>query len=268
MIDGNLKLRVIIMAVVAGFSFLSYLGKESVNPVTGERQRVSLTREQEIAMGIRSAPEMAQQFGGLTTDPELAATVSAVGERIVARSVAARSGYPFTFHVLADARTVNAFALPGGPIFITHALLSRLENEDQLAGVLAHEVGHVIARHSAERLAKQELTAGLTGAVVMGAGSYELGRVAQMVGGFVTMKYGRDDELEADRLGLCLMADAGYRPQALSGVMRILAKASGGSRMPEFASTHPSSANRVQQIESLLTELPRVCHAGSGRASR
>jgi predicted Zn-dependent protease len=167
--------------------------------------------------------------------------------------------------VLADRNTVNAFALPGGPIFITLALLSRLENEDQLAGVLAHEVGHVIARHSAERLAKQELTAGLTGAVVMGAGSYEMGRVAQMVGGFVTMKYGRDDELEADRLGLCLMAEAGYRPQALSGVMRILAKASGGSRMPEFASTHPSSTNRLQQIKAMLGDLPRLCRAGTAR---
>jgi predicted Zn-dependent protease len=265
MIVGNIKLRLIIMAVVAAFSFFSYLGKESVNPITGERQRVSLTREQEIAMGLRSAPEMAQQFGGLSSDPEIVAAVAKVGERIVARSVAARSGYPFTFHVLADPNTVNAFALPGGPIFITLALLSRLESEDQLAGVLAHEVGHVIARHSAERLAKQELTAGLTGAVVMGAGSYEMGRVAQMVGSFVTMKYGREDELEADRLGLCLMAEAGYRPQALSGVMRILAKASGGSRMPEFASTHPSSANRVQQIQALLAELPRICHAGRAR---
>lgn len=265
MISGNLKLRLIIMAAVAAFSFFSYLGKESVNPITGERQRVSLTREQEIAMGLRSAPEMAQQFGGLSNDPALVAAVATVGERIVARSVAARSGYPFTFHVLADPNTVNAFALPGGPIFITLALLSRLDNEDQLAGVLAHEVGHVIARHSAERLAKQELTAGLTGAVVMGAGSYEMARVAQMVGSFVTMKYGRDDELEADRLGLCLMAEAGYEPRALSGVMHILAKASGGSRMPEFASTHPSSANRVQQIEALLTELPRICHAGKAR---
>ncbi len=265
MIDGNLRVRLIIMAVIGAFSFFSYLGKESVNPITGERQRVSLTHEQEIAMGMRSAPEMAQQFGGLSTDPELTAVVTRVGERILARSVAARSGYPFSFHVLADRNTVNAFALPGGPIFITLALLSRLENEDQLAGVLAHEVGHVIARHSAERLAKQELTAGLTGAVVMGAGSYEMGRVAQMVGGFVTMKYGRDDELEADRLGLCLMAEAGYRPQALSGVMRILAKASGGSRMPEFASTHPSSTNRLQQIKAMLGDLPRLCQTGVAR---
>lgn len=259
MLTGNFKMRLLIMLAIAGFSFFSYLGKQSFNPVTGEKQHVSLTQEQEIAMGLQSAPEMAQQFGGVVSDDKISGLVKRVGDRIVAESIAVNSGYPFAFHVLADDRTVNAFALPGGQIFITLALLTRLETEDQLAGILGHEVGHVIARHSAEHLAKQELTSGLTGAVVMGAGSYEMARVAQMVGGLINMKYGRDDELESDHLGVCLMAQAEYDPRALTDVMKILAEASGGSRQPEFASSHPSPDNRIQQIEAHLADLGQAC---------
>ncbi len=259
MLNGNLKLRLIIMLAVAAFSFFSYLGKQSINPVTGEKQHVSMSQDQEVAMGLQSAPEMAQQFGGVVGDDKVQQLVKGIGQRVVAQSVAASSGYPFDFHVLADARTVNAFALPGGQIFITLALLTRLETDDQLAGVLGHEVGHVIARHSAEHMAKQELTSGLTGAVVMGAGSYEMARVAQMVGGLINMKYGRGDELEADRLGVCLMSQAGYDPLALVAVMRILEEASGGSRQPEFASSHPSPVNRVQQIETHIANLEQTC---------
>lgn len=247
------------MIVVAAFSFFSYLFDRSVNPVTGETQHVALSQEQEVALGLNSAPEMAAQFGGVVSDERVQRLVKNIGQKIVAQSVAAGSGYPFDFHVLADAKTVNAFALPGGQIFITVALLSRLKSDDQLAGVLGHEVGHVIARHSAEHMAKQKLTAGLTGAVVIGAGSYEMGRVAQMVGGLINMKYGREDELESDRFGVCLMAQAGYDPAALIDVMKILAAASGGSRQPEFASSHPSSENRVQQIEAHLNNLAATC---------
>lgn len=261
--NGNLKFRLIIMVALAAFSLLSYLGKQSVNPITGETQHISLSQEQEVAMGLQSAPQMAEQFGGVIADARIQRLVKDLGRRIVTESVAARSGYPFDFHVLADPKTVNAFALPGGQIFITAALLTRLESTDQLAGVLGHEVGHVIARHSAEHIAKQQLTSGLTGAVVMGAGSYEMGRVAQMVGGLINMKYGRTDELEADRLGVCLMAQAGFDPRALIDVMRILEAASGGSRQPEFASSHPSPANRVQQIEAHLANLPATCALGA-----
>ncbi len=259
MLNGNMKLRLIIMLAVAAFSFFSYLGKQSVNPITGEKQHVSLSREQEVAMGLQSAPEMAQQFGGVVSDEKIQRLVKGIGQRVVAQSIAANSGYPFDFHVLADDKTVNAFALPGGQIFITVALLARLETDDQLAGVLGHEVGHVIARHSAEHMAKQELTSGLTGAVVMGAGSYEMARVAQMVGGLINMKYGREDELESDRLGVCLMSQSGFDPSELIAVMRILESASGGSRQPEFASSHPSPANRVQQIEAHLANLEQSC---------
>mgnify|MGYP001207736565 FL=1 len=153
------KIQLIIGLVVAAFSLLSYFGSSSINPITGEKQHVGgMSPKEEVAMGLQSAPQMAAQMGGLTQDARARQLVAAVGAKVVAGSVAAKSGYPFKFHTLADPRTVNAFALPGGQIFITMSLLSRLETEGQLAAVLAHEVGHVIARHSAEHIAKDQLT--------------------------------------------------------------------------------------------------------------
>jgi beta-barrel assembly-enhancing protease len=244
-------MRAIVAALVALFGVLSYCTGTSDNPITGEQQRVRLTAEQEVELGRKLAPQMAAQFGGVSADParEL---VSRVGSRIVAQSSAARASYRFNFHLLADTRTVNAFALPGGQIFITQALLKLLKSEDEVAGVLGHEVGHVLARHSAEHLAKQQLTQQLIGAIAIGSGSYDATQLAQLAGSLINMKHGRDDELESDTLGLRLMREAGYDPRAMLSVMQKLEKASGGSRQPEFASTHPSPANRIARIREQL----------------
>ncbi len=247
------KAQLIIAVLVAAFSLFSYFGSSSMNPITGEKQHVAgMTPKDEVAMGLQSAPQMAQQMGGLSQDARARALVAQVGGKVVAQSVAAKSGYPFKFHTLADPRTVNAFALPGGQVFITMSLLSKLETEGQLAGVLGHEVGHVLARHSAEHIAKDQLTQGLTGAFAMGSGSMSAQQIGQVVGQMAMMKYGRDDELEADSLGLRLMAEAGYDPRAMIRVMQILEKASGGSRQPEFQSSHPSPPHRIEEINAKL----------------
>jgi beta-barrel assembly-enhancing protease len=249
-------MRLIIAAAVALFGALSYFMSSSENPITGEKQRVSLTAEQEVAMGRQLAPQMAAQFGGVSKSAA-AERVSRVGTAIVARSSASRTPYKYSFYLLADPKTVNAFALPGGQIFITEALLRLLESEDELAGVLGHEVGHVLARHSAEHLAKQQLTQSLIGAVAIGSGSYETAQLAQLAGSLVNMKHGREDELESDSLGLRLMREAGYDPRAMISVMQKLEKASGGSRQPEFASTHPNPGNRIARIKEQLEKSPR-----------
>lgn len=255
---GNaLKMRLIIGLVVAGFAFFSFLSKREVNPTTGQVQYISLTRDQEIAMGLQAQPQMIQQFGGMDPDPEAQALVDIVGERLVRNSFAVRSEYPFEFTLLADDQTINAFALPGGPIFITAALFNQLETEGQLAGVLGHEIGHVIARHGAQRIAKQELTEGLTGAVVMaacdgGQSCQGTAQMAQMVGNMVNMKYGRGDELESDDLGLQIMLEAGYDPSAMIRVMDILESSAGGARQPEFMSTHPDPGNRREKIREFV----------------
>jgi predicted Zn-dependent protease len=241
--------RLIIAVVIALIALVGYFTKTSVNPLTGETQRVALSPEQEIALGMKSAPEMAAQMGGVSRSEQARALVRRVGERLVSRSLAAKSPYKYSFHVLADPRTVNAFALPGGPIFITEALLRQLKTEGELAAVLGHEIGHVIARHSSERLAKQQLTQGLIGALVVGSGDYTTAQIGQMVGGMINMKYGREDELESDALGVRIAAEAGYDPRAMVRVMEVLAKASGGSRQPEFVSTHPAPENRAARIQ-------------------
>ena len=248
------KGRLVIAGIIALFAIVTYFSSTTENPLTGEKQRVAMTPDQEIALGYKSAPQMAAQMGGLSQNEKAKALVKQLGEKLVAQSFAAKSPYKFSFHVLADPKTVNAFALPGGPVFITEGLLRQLKTEAELAGVLGHEIGHVIARHSSERLAKQQLTQGLLGALVVGSGDYTTAQIGQVVGNMINMSYGRDDELESDALGIRIMAEAGYDPRAMVRVMEVLAKASGGSRQPEFVSTHPAPENRSERIKQEIAK--------------
>jgi beta-barrel assembly-enhancing protease len=256
----SLNMRMLIGLAMAAFAVISYFGSRTYNPVTGENQYVKITEQQEIAMGLQAAPEMARQHGGLHPDAKAQALVDRVGQKLVQSGAARQTNYRYDFHLLADTETVNAFALPGGQVFITAALAQRLQTEGQLAGVLGHEIGHVVARHGAERIAQQELTQGLTGALVLATydpnnpSSQRTAQVGMMIAQLVNLKYGRDDELESDKLGVRFMADAGYDPRALTGVMKILEAASGGSRQPEFFSTHPNPDNRIGRIQEAVKE--------------
>ena len=261
---GFSKGRILIALAVALFSILSYCGSRSYNPFTEEEQYVSISKEQEIALGLQAAPEMAEQFGGLDPDQAAQAFVDEVGQRIVVANDLSESEYPFEFHLLADRETINAFALPGGQMFITAALFDQLETEGQLAGVLAHEVVHVVARHSAQQMANAQLTQGLTGAAVIAAydpndpRSQGTAQVAALIGQMINMKFGRDDELQSDELGVLYMAEAGYDPRSLITVMEILAQAGGPNRPPEFFSTHPNPDNRIENIqEAIESVFPR-----------
>src|SRR5687768_2672710 len=247
--------RLLIAALIALMAIVTYFSSTSENPLTGEKQRVAMSPEQEIALGYKSAPEMAAQMGGISQNEKAQTLVKQLGQRLVAQSFAAKSPYKFGFYVLADPKTVNAFALPGGPIFITEGLLRLLKSEAELAGVLGHEIGHVIARHSSERLAKERLTQGLIGAATVGTGDFTTAQIGQMVGSMINMRYGREDELESDALGIRIMAEGGYDPRAMIGVMETLAKASSGSRQPEFFSTHPNPENRQARIREQIEKL-------------
>ena len=242
----------IIAVVLAGFALCKYYSSSQLNEVTGKTQHISITADQEIALGLESTPYMIEQFGGLHPDPEGQKLVKEIGQRIVQNSDAKNTPYQYDFHLLADQQTVNAFALPGGQVFITAALITQFESEDQLAGVLGHEIGHVVARHGAERIAKEELTQGLTGAAVIATGDYTTAQAAQMIGNLIHMSYGRDQELESDDLGVRFMTQSGFNPEALISVMEILEKASGGKSQPEFMSTHPSPVNRIQKIKEAI----------------
>lgn len=253
--------RVLVALGIAAISIIGYLGSKSYNPITEEDQYVAITPEQEIALGLQAAPEMAREFGGLDPDPSQQAYVDEVCENLIQNSEAKNTDWPFECHLLADDQTINAFALPGGQVFITSALFDELETDGQLAGVLAHEIGHVIARHSAQQIAKAQLTQGLTGAVVVASydpqdpNSRSAAYMAQIIGQLVNMKFGRDDELQSDRLGVQFMAEAGYDPRALLRVMEILAASTEGGRPPEFFSTHPNPDNRIARIQQAIQEI-------------
>ena len=250
---GRFKLMLIIGLGMAAFQAFKFYTNTQTNPITGEEQRVQWTTEEEVGIGLQSAPQMAQQHGGLHPDERAREHVSSVGKRLVNNSIVRRSQYPFQFHLLRDDRTVNAFALPGGQVFITAALYSKFENEDQLAGVLGHEIGHVIHRHGAERMASSGFIQGLIQSVMIGSGGNgSVAQAASVVGNYSSMSYGRDQELESDDFGVRLMMEADYDAENLIGVMDILEAASGGGAKPEFQSSHPSPENRRQKIKESI----------------
>ncbi|MCB0400142.1 MAG: M48 family metalloprotease [Winogradskyella sp.] len=245
---GNFKVRILIALAVVAFAFIRNWSQRETNPYTGRVQAISLSPDQEIAIGLQSAPGMAQQHGGLHPNSQYQALVDDVGNKLVNNSVAKNTPYQYDFHLLADENTINAFALPGGQIFITYALFSKLENQDQLAGVLGHEIGHVLGKHSNERITDSKKWQ----TIVMGAGAIDMDGVAQQIGQGQLLKNGRGDELESDELGVKFMIDAGYNPEELIGVMEILKAAAGPNRVPEFQSTHPDPENRIEKIREAI----------------
>jgi len=259
---GGNGIRLLIGAGIILFGVISYYMKSDTNPVTGEKQRVAMSPDQEMQLGLQAAPQMAQEMGGRVpaSDPR-AALVASIGGKLVASSQAAKSPYAgnFNFYLLGDAQTVNAFALPGGQIFITIALFDKLENEAQLAGVLGHEIGHVINRHGAEHMAKGQLGQMIVTGVMVGA-SDEGGKgqvaaaAAMMANQMLQLKYSRSDELESDDYGLRYMASAGYDPKEMIRVMQILKEASGSRGGSAMLQTHPDPDARIAAIEKYLKE--------------
>ena len=191
--DGG-KLRWVIAIVIAAVALFSFWGSRQRNPVTGEMQHVAMTVDQEKALGLQAAPQMLQQMQARVLDPRSdprAALVAEVGRRLVESSEAGRSPYVgnFNFHLIEDDQA-NAFALPGGQIFITTPLYEAMENEAQLAGVLGHEIGHVIHRHSSEHMAKGKLGQMLATAAGVGADDMRVAMGAQMANQMLQLKYG------------------------------------------------------------------------------
>jgi len=245
------------LLVAIGALATYYFGTESYeNPVTGRVQRVALNPKEEIALGLNTAPEMARQHGGEHPDANLRAHVDRIGERLrAANPDLNQSPYQFDFHLLADEETVNAFALPGGQVFITYGLMKLLKTDDEIAGVLGHEAGHVVGRHSVEQMAKAQLSQGLVSAVVVAGGDEYgagAGQVAQFVSQLKNTAYSRDHELESDLLGVRFMKRAGYDPNAMIRVMEVLQQASRGGSSPEFLSTHPDPGNRIERIKKII----------------
>lgn len=256
--SSSLKIRFVIALGIALFTFISYMMKEDVNEITGEKQRVSLTEQQEIKLGLQALPTIIQRHHGEYPDQKAQDYVDQIGNRLLKnlnvslQKAGRHNPYQFDFHLLNDDQVINAFALPGGQIFITAALFKQLETEGQLAGVLGHEIGHVLSRHGAQQMAKQELTQGLVGAASVAGGDVNSTQMARIIGSMVNMKYGRNDELESDRWGVKLLVMSGYDPHAMIGVMDILKRSAGAGKKPEIFSTHPDPGNRIEQIRNYI----------------
>ena len=197
--------------------------------------------------------------GAVDPNNPMAAEVKKIGGKIAGTDTARRGPWQYDYHLLGDRRTVNAFALPGGQIFITVALLGKLQDESQLAGVLGHETGHVIERHSAQQMAQQNRNQMLVLATGVGASDDQSNRgqmaaaAAAMAAQMSQLKYSRGDEIEADTWGVKLMVEAGYDPRGMIGVMTVLEDATkGGGHQPEMLLTHPYPEHRKQLLQAAL----------------
>lgn len=206
-----------------------------------------ISRQQEIQLGLQARPQFEQEFGGLYPDADVQRYVQEVGMDLAGETD--RRDLPWEFRVL-DSDQVNAFALPGGFIYITKGLLFNLENEAQLAAVLGHEVAHVARRHSVQQLQRAQLVQGgaLLAGLFGGESAAAVGDIGQVVAGLALMKYGRDQEKEADVAGLKYLAREGYQPEASVRVMETLGRLGGPRSAPEFLSSHPDPGSRQEYL--------------------
>jgi predicted Zn-dependent protease len=228
----------------------------ATNPATGKHQLSLVPQSQEIAMGKEAAAEVSQSIG-LYDNARLQEYVSGVGHRLAATSE--RPDLPWSFKVVDDS-AVNAFALPGGPIFVTRGLLAHMENEAQLASVIGHEIGHVTAKHSVSQISKAQLAQlGLGLGMVFSDTVRELGQLGMAGMQVLFLKFGRDDENQADELGLRYALRARYDAREMPPVFATLKRVSEegeGSRLPEWLSTHPDPEHRIEKVEARLAKQP------------
>jgi predicted Zn-dependent protease len=229
----------------------------STNPATGKRQLALISEGQEVAMG-READQQIQQQLGLYPDPELQAYVSRIGRKLAADSE--RPDLPWTFRVVDDP-VVNAFALPGGFIYVTRGLMTHLNSEAELVSVLGHEIGHVTGRHSVEQMSKAQLAQiGLIAGAIVKPELANYGDLASTGLQLLFLKYGRDDEREADDLGLRYLDREGYDPRQMAEVFETLGRVGSQQkqgRIPNWLSTHPAPENRIARINEHVAKSGR-----------
>src|SRR5215210_2537752 len=214
------------------------------------------TPEQDIELGRRSAQQIAQQVP-ILRDERLTAYVQGLGKKLAAKA----PGYPFTYQFAVIAtKEINAFALPGGYIFVNAGTLAAAKNEGELAGVIAHEISHVALRHGTNQASKAYVAQrGIDILRTIAGGSRNADEMIQTSGGaganMVFLKFGRTAETQADIEGAHIMADAGYDPRDMANFFKTLQERSRGQRVPEFLSDHPDPGNRIESINREMSKL-------------
>jgi len=224
---------------------LAFVAGCAVNPITGTKELMLFPEEHDVELGAGYAPEIEKELGGRIPNDAVQNYIDSVGQRIAAVSHKPSIEYHFT---AVEDDSVNAFALPGGYIFITKGMLAKLQNEQQLAAILGHEITHVVARDTAAAMSKEIGISLLLSAAASADTSQGVLTAADLARQILGLKYSRQDEYEADIGGLEYMVRAGYNPYGMLETMQILERESGSASVPEFFSTHPSPANRQGYI--------------------
>ena len=230
-----------------------------------------MSRDNQRALGLQAAAQVYQQMPVLPDDSPEARYIRQLGRKLVA-TIPPQYSWPFEFHVVAQ-KEINAFALPGGPMFVNIGTITAAANEAELAGVMAHEMSHVYMQHSAKQASKAQTTglvAGLAeaalGATVGAKGGGMVGQLGQMGVQFgaqgLMLKYSRTDEAQADAVGAIILYHAGYNPRALADFFKTL-ESQGGKTPPQWLSDHPNPGNREQAIEKEIRNWPPQYYASN-----
>ncbi|WP_090333709.1 M48 family metalloprotease [Dyadobacter koreensis] len=211
--------KALIISVVMLTAVVTYLlssRKAQPNPVTGEMQHIIMTPDQEVSLGIEWAPELAIRFGGIYQNGDADKKVKTIGKKLVSSSAIARSPYQFDFHVLADSHTVDAFALPGGQIFLTSGLYKKLKTNDEIAAILSHQIGHVIGRHASEKLFKTSIFVGIVNPDTIVISELPPRLISKYLSDFIKLHYDGQEENEANHLGIGYATQAGFNQGSFS----------------------------------------------------
>jgi predicted Zn-dependent protease len=230
--------------------------------------RVSYSKDQQQQLGLQASQEVYKQMPVLPDSSPVTQYVQQVGRKLSA-VIPQQNSWPYQFHVVQQ-KEINAFALPGGPIFINVGTITAADNEAQLAGVMAHEMSHVYMQHSIKQAEKAQLAQGLAGLLgaLIGSSGGLVGSLAQagiqIGGGMVMLKYSRDDEAQADAVGAIIMYKAGYDPRALPAFFQKLE--SQGGQPPQFLSDHPNPGNRVAAVDREIAGWPARKYLASSQA--
>jgi len=243
-------MRVVVFLLVAGAVSAACVR----NPATGKHELMLVSESQEIQMGQQADSQVIASIG-LYPDPALQSYVQGLGTRLATTSE--RPNLSWTFRVVDDP-AVNAFAIPGGFVYVTRGILAHMTTEAELATVMGHEIGHVTARHTAHEMSREQV-AGL-GLAIGSIASSQIARyagVASQALGVLFLKFSRDNENQADELGVRYSSRANYDSRQMVDVMRVLDKitAQGGGRLPEWLATHPDPGNRIAHINAVIARM-------------
>lgn len=255
-----------IVSVLAVVIAVPVLAVSPSVPQLPEPGRVSMSREDQRTLGLKAAAEVYKQMPVLPDSDPITQYVQRLGKKLV-KQIPPQNSWPYEFHVVQQ-KEINAFALPGGPMFVNIGTITAAQNEAQLAGVMAHEMSHVYMQHSAKQSGKllPNILSGLgqvAGAVIGGVGGAIASAGGQLGGGILSMKYSRGDEAQADAVGAIIVYKAGYNPMELANFFEILNK-QGGSP-PQFLSDHPNPGNRSAAISKEIRNWPKKQYIGASQ---